>query len=51
MRLVHRDKVLSAGSARVWSLRSDPDGLDVSQIAKAHGGGGHPHAAGFQEAI
>lgn len=31
-----------------WSLRSDPDGLDVSEIAKAHGGGGHKHAAGFQ---
>lgn len=31
-----------------WSLRSEPDGLDVSEIAKAHGGGGHKHAAGFQ---
>ena len=34
---------------RQWSLRSDPDGIDVSLIAKAHGGGGHPHAAGFEE--
>jgi oligoribonuclease NrnB/cAMP/cGMP phosphodiesterase (DHH superfamily) len=33
---------------RVWSLRSTPDGVDVSVIAKAHGGGGHPHAAGFE---
>lgn len=33
---------------RVWSLRSDPDGLDVSEIAKAFGGGGHKHAAGFE---
>jgi len=32
---------------RVYSLRSAPDGIDVSQIAKAHGGGGHRHAAGF----
>lgn len=34
---------------RQWSLRSSPDGVDVSAIAKAHGGGGHQHAAGFEE--
>ncbi len=34
---------------RVWSLRSAPDGLDVSQIARERGGGGHVHAAGFEE--
>lgn len=33
---------------RQWSLRSTPDGVDVSEIAKAHGGGGHKHAAGFE---
>ncbi len=33
---------------RVYSLRSAPDGLDVSVIAKQYGGGGHPHAAGFR---
>jgi hypothetical protein len=33
---------------RVFSLRSTEDGLDVSEIAKAYGGGGHKHAAGFQ---
>jgi oligoribonuclease NrnB/cAMP/cGMP phosphodiesterase (DHH superfamily) len=33
---------------RQWSLRSDPQGVDVSDIAKAHGGGGHKHAAGFE---
>jgi len=33
---------------RVFSLRSDEHGLDVSQIAKAYGGGGHQHAAGFR---
>jgi uncharacterized protein len=37
-----------AASVRRWSLRSDEDGLDVSEIAKALGGGGHKHAAGFQ---
>lgn len=32
---------------RVFSLRSDSEGLDVSEIAKGYGGGGHQHAAGF----
>lgn len=36
---------------RQWSLRSDDNGLDVSQIAKQFGGGGHPHAAGFEQEI
>lgn len=36
---------------RQWSLRSTDSGVDVSEIAKAHGGGGHAHAAGFEEAI
>lgn len=31
----------------VYSLRSSPDGLDVSQICKQFGGGGHKHAGGF----
>ena len=35
---------------RVYSLRSRKEGLDVSEIAKARGGGGHKHAAGFKEA-
>ena len=34
---------------RIWSLRSDPNGLNVGEIAKRRGGGGHKHAAGFQE--
>lgn len=34
----------------LWSLRSRaPDGVDVSEVAKAFGGGGHKHAAGFRE--
>lgn len=34
---------------RQWSLRSDENGVDVSAIAKRYGGGGHTHAAGFEE--
>lgn len=36
---------------RQWSLRSDENGVDVSVIAKAHGGGGHVHAAGFEQCL
>lgn len=36
-----------ADGRRHWSLRSDPGGLDVGEIARKHGGGGHVHAAGF----
>ena len=32
---------------RVYSLRSNENGIDVSEIAKQFGGGGHRHAAGF----
>lgn len=35
-------------TGRVFSLRSQDDGLDVSKIAKQYGGGGHKHAAGFR---
>lgn len=31
----------------VFSLRSATDGVDVSEIAKGYGGGGHRNAAGF----
>ncbi|MFP4063271.1 MAG: hypothetical protein ACLFS2_10825 [Halochromatium sp.] len=34
-------------AGRRFSLRSDAQGLDVSQIAAGFGGGGHRHAAGF----
>lgn len=34
-------------ATRVFSLRSTEDGLDVSDVAKMFGGGGHKHAAGF----
>ncbi len=32
----------------VWSLRSTKDGIDVSEVAKEFGGGGHKNAAGFE---
>lgn len=35
-------------NGRLFSLRSDPDGLDVSQVAAIFKGGGHTHAAGFR---
>jgi phosphoesterase RecJ-like protein len=36
-----------ASSRRKGSLRSHPDGVDVSAIARSFGGGGHKRAAGF----
>jgi hypothetical protein len=33
---------------REFSLRSGPNGLDVSQVAARYGGGGHKHSAGFR---
>lgn len=35
---------------RVFSLRSNDNGLDVSAIAKQYGGGGHRNASGFRVA-
>lgn len=34
-------------AGRVFSLRSDENGIDVSEVAKKYGGGGHKNAAGF----
>lgn len=36
-----------AADTRIFSLRSDPNGIDVSAIARQYGGNGHFHAAGF----
>jgi len=36
-----------SAKGRVFSLRSAEDGVDVSDVAKQYGGGGHRHAAGF----
>lgn len=34
-------------AGRKFDLRSTPDGVDVSEVAKLYGGGGHARAAGF----
>ncbi len=36
------------GKSAIFSLRSTEEGVDVSEIAKEKGGGGHKHAAGFK---
>ena len=33
---------------RVYSLRSTPDGVDVGELARSRGGGGHRNSAGFR---
>ena len=42
-----RDKTDGGASARKVSLRSTDGSVDVSAIARKHGGGGHARAAGF----
>ncbi|HET9242657.1 MAG TPA: bifunctional oligoribonuclease/PAP phosphatase NrnA [Gaiella sp.] len=42
-----RELPAGAPAARKGSLRSHPDGVDVSAIARSFGGGGHKRAAGF----
>jgi nanoRNase/pAp phosphatase (c-di-AMP/oligoRNAs hydrolase) len=37
-----------ADGMRIYSLRSRDGGVDVSQVAKSFGGGGHVRAAGFE---
>lgn len=39
---------MDTADSRVFSLRSLPNGADVSAIAKVYGGGGHRNAAGFK---
>ncbi len=39
---------IRADGKKQWSLRSE-DSFDVSEVAKALGGGGHKNAAGFTE--
>jgi oligoribonuclease NrnB/cAMP/cGMP phosphodiesterase (DHH superfamily) len=36
------------GTSAIFSLRSTEEGLDVSEVARLYGGGGHKHAAGFK---
>ncbi len=40
-----------ADGRRQWSLRSRDGGVDVSEVAKRFGGGGHRNAAGFEEPV
>jgi bifunctional oligoribonuclease and PAP phosphatase NrnA len=42
-----RELPAGAQARRKGSLRSHPDGVDVSAIARSFGGGGHRRAAGF----
>lgn len=35
-------------AGRVFSLRSSDEGVDVSEVARQYGGGGHRNAAGFK---
>jgi phosphoesterase RecJ-like protein len=44
---VVRDLQGEGGAERKVSLRSTDEGVDVSAIAREHGGGGHMRAAGF----
>jgi phosphoesterase RecJ-like protein len=44
---VVRDQVESGRAARKVSMRSTDGRVDVSAIARVHGGGGHRRAAGF----
>ena len=44
---VVRDKTDGGRAARKVSLRSTDGAVDVSAIAREHGGGGHRRAAGF----
>ena len=42
--------VFETEGRRIWSLRShEKSGVNVAEIAKKRGGGGHPNAAGFIE--
>lgn len=40
-----------ADGKRQWSLRSREGGIDVSEVARRHGGGGHRNAAGFEQCM
>lgn len=39
---------MDSANSRTFSLRSSSDGLDVSEISKLYGGGGHAKASGFR---
>ena len=41
--------LVRADGKRQWSLRSTNEGVDVSEVARSFGGGGHRNAAGFED--
>jgi uncharacterized protein len=45
------DKITDGKCQRIYSVRSDKNGIDVGELAKRHGGGGHRNAAGWTENI
>lgn len=42
---------MDRAGTRTFGLRSRQDGVDVSEVAKLYGGGGHKHASGFALSI
>ncbi|MGI9556670.1 MAG: DHH family phosphoesterase [Solirubrobacterales bacterium] len=46
-----RDRAGRGGDERKVSLRSSDGSVDVSAIARSHGGGGHARAAGFSTSL
>ena len=40
---------IRADGRKVWSVRADENGIDVSELARRFGGGGHVKAAGWEE--
>ncbi len=40
---------LRSDGKRQWSLRSRDNGIDVSEVSKKYGGGGHAHASGYED--
>lgn len=42
---------VDAHGGRTWSLRSEAHRVDVSEVARSYGGGGHRNAAGFRTPV
>ncbi len=48
-RLSGKILTVRADGKRQWSLRSRDNGIDVSEVSKKYGGGGHAHASGYED--
>ena len=46
--LMTEDDLDQVAEGRVFGLRATDEGVDVSEVAKLYGGGGHAKAAGFK---